>query len=75
MDKSWLRGSEVYEEIHHIESGEYNDLYLYGIGMEDHPDPEKIAEIRKWEFEWNSSSFRRHFFVLSETPRGCEVIV
>lgn len=56
MGKSWMRGSELYEEIYHIESDEYKDLY--GIGMEDHPDPEKIAEIRKWEFEWNFTQFR-----------------
>ena len=70
VDKSWLRGSEVYEEIHHIESEEFNDLYLYGIGMEDYPNLEMIEGINDWDSEWNSSGCRRYFIALSDTPRA-----
>ena len=67
VDKSWLRGDE-FVDISYV-GDEYNDLYLYGLGIEDNPDRDRISKIGNWNIEWNSPVFRRYFIALSENPR------
>lgn len=56
--------NEAYEYKSEIPE-KYNDMYVYGIGMEDNPNMEKSLK----DFEYDITLKKRMVIVLSEKPR------
>ena len=60
---------ETYEYRSDI-SEEYNDMYVYGIGMEDNPDVEEYVK----KFKFDSKLKKRMIIVLSDKPKKEAVV-
>ena len=60
---------ETYEYRSDI-SEEYNDMYVYGIGMEDNPDVEEYVK----KFKFDSKLKKRMVIVLSDKPKKEAVV-